>query len=395
MVRTSDRRRAGALAGLLTVALVAGAGSPAHAAGRDLSADEHADVRQALKAVVEAGAPGVLARIDDGDGRWVGTSGVADLATDAPVPGDARFRVASLTKSVVATIVLQLVQEKKLSLDLPIETWLPGIVADDDRITVRQLLNHTSGLSDYIDHTEFSDPTVYGTRTYRPERLLQYAEESGPAGEPGERFHYSNAGYILLGLLVEKVTGNRLGAEIHKRVLKPTGMTRSYFPSTDPEIHGPHATGYYLPEGTDPGSQGALKAITELNPSFAWAAYGLVSDARDMNRFYRHLFRGHLVDKALLRQMRDGVTTPQAPVFPHYGLGLESLALTCGEKWGATGSIPGYLTFAFADESGARRMTLSINVQRNDPGVGPMLLAGVDAFNRYFCGTPYQLPITK
>ncbi|MEU3167031.1 serine hydrolase [Streptosporangium sp. NPDC006930] len=141
-----------------------------------------------------------------------------------------------------------------------------------------------------------------------------------------------------------------------------------------------------------PGQPGSLRPITRLNPSFAWAAYGVVSDARDLNRFYRALFGGRLVSRESLAQMRTGVTTPQAPIFPRYGLGLESVGLTCGEMWGATGSIPGYTPLGFADATGERRMALSVNVQRNDPAVARMLLAAVDAFNRYFCGEPYGLP---
>jgi D-alanyl-D-alanine carboxypeptidase len=295
-----------------------------------------------------------------------------------------------VTKSMVAAIVLQLVQEGRLTLDEPIGRRLPGQVEGGDRITVRELLNHTGGLATYDKAAEFDDPERYGRRTYTPRRLIDEAERL-PAPERG-RFSYSNTGYILLGLLVEKVTGRDLGAELDRRIFRPAGMTRSYLPGTYSGIRGSHATGYHLPTGADPGKPGALRPITRLNPSFAWAAYGVVSDARDLNRFYQALFGGRLVGGDLLAQMHTGVATPQAPVFPRYGLGLESAGLTCGETWGATGSIPGYQTFSFADAKGERRMTLSVNVQRNDPAVAPMLLAAVDALNRYFCGEPYELP---
>ncbi|MEU6721834.1 serine hydrolase domain-containing protein [Nonomuraea sp. NPDC046802] len=347
---------------------------------------EPAGVQQALDATVAAGAPGVLARIDDEHGTWIGTSGTADLDTRTPVPREARFRAASLTKSMVSAVVLQLAQEGRLSLDEPIGKRLPGQIDGGEKITVRELLNHTGGLADYIDAAEFADPERYGKRTYTPQRLVAEAERL-PRREPG-RFAYSNTGYILLGMLVEKVTGHALSAELDRRIFRPAGMTRSYLPVTWDGIRGPHATGYHLPAGADPGVPGSLRPITRLNPSFAWAAYGVVSDARDVNRFYRALFGGRLVSQESLAQMRTGVATPQAPVFPRYGLGLESVGLTCGEMWGATGSIPGYVTFAFADDTGGRRMTVSVNVQRNDRAVGLMLLAAVDALNRYFCGEP-------
>lgn len=347
----------------------------------------YADVQQALDAMVEAGAPGVLARIDDGQGTWVGRSGVANLRTKAPMPRNGRFRIASLTKSLVSTVIMQLAEEDQLGLDRPVGTWLPDVTPRADKITVRQLLNQTSGMNDYINNPEFKDPTVYGKRTYSPEQLVQYANDLGPVAQPGEKFSYSNAGYIVLGMLVEKVTGHSLGDEISQRVLRPARMTHSYLPITDPHIHGTHADGYYLPADAAPTDKPQL--VTELNPSFAWAAYGLVSDTRDVNRFYHALFGGRLVSSASLAQMRTGPSTTEAPVFPHYGLGLESVGLTCGEMWGATGSIPGYETFAFTDESGKRRMTVSMNIQRNDAAVSKILMSGVDAFNRYLCGKPY------
>ncbi|MEV0384719.1 serine hydrolase domain-containing protein [Nonomuraea sp. NPDC050643] len=374
-----------AAAALIAASLLAP--SPAFAQPRH---EDPAGVRQALEATVAAGAPGVLARIDDDHGTWIATSGTADLETRAPVPREARFRVASLTKSMVAATVLQLVQEGRVRLDEPIGDRLPGHVAGGDRITVRELLNHTGGLADYARAPEFADPGHYGRRTYTPERLIAEAERL-PRPERG-RFAYSNTGYILLGLLVEKVTGRDLSAELDRRIFRPAGMTRSYLPATSDVIRGPHATGYHLPQGADPAAPGALKPVTRLNPSFAWAAYGVVSDARDVNRFYQALFGGRLVGRDLLAQMRTGVATPQAPFFPQYGLGLESVGLTCGQMWGATGSIPGYQTFGFADAAGTRRMTLSVNVQRNDPGVATMLLSVIDALNRYFCGEPYRLP---
>ncbi|MEU8399587.1 serine hydrolase domain-containing protein [Nonomuraea sp. NPDC048892] len=373
-------------AGLLSAQAPAPASAQAPASARS-SHEEPAGLRQALDATVAAGAPGVLARIDDERGTWIGTSGTADLSTRAPMPREARFRVASVTKSMVATVVLQLVQEGRLSLDERIGERLPGRIDDGDLITVRQLLNHTGGLATYDKAPEFTDPERYGRRTYTPQRLIDEAERL-PQPERG-RFSYSNTGYILLGLLVEKVTGHRLSAELDRRIFRPSGMTRSYLPGTEPGIRGPHATGYYLPAGDEPG---ALRSITRLNPSFAWAAYGVVSDARDLNRFYRALFGGRLVSPALLQQMRTGVGTPQAPIFPRYGLGLESVGLTCGELWGATGAIPGYLTFSFADAVGERRMTVSVNVHRADPGIAPMLLGVLDALNRYFCAEPYEPP---
>lgn len=349
--------------------------------------------RGSLSAIVAAGAPGVLVRTDDRGTTWSAAAGVADLETRRPVVGTGRFRVASLTKAMVATVVLQLVAEHRLGLDEPVDRWLPGILPDDD-VTVRQLLRHTSGLADYLDDPEFADPETYTRRHYRPAQLVSYAVRRGPVNEPGKRFSYANSNYIVLGMLVERVTRRPLTAELARRVFAPAGMTDSYLPIRDRRIRGPHATGYYLPEGADPGAPGVLRPITDIDPSFAWGAYGVVSDARDVSRFFHALFGGRLLRSALLRAMHDGVGTPQAPIFPRYGLGLESVALTCGQFWGGTGSIPGYETMAFADADadGSRRIVVSVNVQRNDPDSGRMLLAILNTVNLYLCHEPYHVP---
>jgi D-alanyl-D-alanine carboxypeptidase len=325
-----------------------------------------------LDALVAAGSPGALLTVDGPGGRWAGTSGVADIGSRAPVPPDGRFRAASLTKALVATVVMQLVAAGQLDLDQPV----------DGGATVRQLLNHTGGLADYMAAPEFSDPLHYTRRTYTPQQLIAYAQD---LDKPGPGFHYSNTGYIVLGLLVERVTGHRLGDEINRRVLRPLGMTQSSFPLHRRTIDGPHATGYYARTTDD------LVPLTEIDPSFEWAAFGLVSSGRDLNTFFHALFSGRLgVD---VGQMTTGIPTPQAPVFPHYGLGLESIGLTCGEFWGGTGQTVGYQTMSFT--AGGRHVTLSMNVERldpHDPRTGPMLLAAVNVINEYVCGEPYRLP---
>jgi D-alanyl-D-alanine carboxypeptidase len=349
-------------------------------------------VEAALRATVRAGVPGVLARVDEPGRHWTRTAGVADVDTRRPVSVHSRFRIASLTKSFVAVLVLQLVAEHRLALDRPVGDWLPHILPDAESVTVRQLLDHTSGLADYMAAPGFQDPRRYAQRHHTPEQLIRAGVTLGPVAEPGARFSYANTNYIVLGLLVERVTGQDLGTQLRDRILGPLGLDHTSLPVDDHTLPDPHATGYVA---LDPAHPDMLTAMTELDPSFEWAAFGMVSDGRDVNRFYQALFGGRLVPPAMLNQMRTGHPTGQAPVFPQYGLGLESVGLTCGQMWGATGQTVGYQTLSFTDPTGTRTITVSLDVERtspDDPDTGQLILAAVNVVNEYLCGTAYQLP---
>ncbi|PRY00624.1 serine hydrolase domain-containing protein [Allonocardiopsis opalescens] len=379
-------RIASASAAALAACLLAALAPPAAAspAPADASVDT-ALVQAALDQAVAAGAPGVSARITDGTEVHRLRSGVGDLDTGAPVPLDGRFRPASLTKSLVAVVVLQLVDEGRLELDEPVGALLPGVLPEGSAVSVRQLLNHTSGLPDYISDPLFAHPRDYTGRSFTPGELVGIALAQ-PVRPPGE-FAYSNTNYILLGMLVEQLTDAPLPTELQRRVLRPTGMRHSYLPVTFPRILGPHATGYY--RGADDAEP---TETTELNPSFAWASYGLVSTSADLGRFYRALLDGTLLPGPLLDEMRTTVPTGH-PIWPGYGLGLEQVTLTCGEMWGHTGSIPGYMTIAFATPDGGRHVVLSMNLQWLGAEVGTVLLALIDASNRALCGEPFELDL--
>jgi D-alanyl-D-alanine carboxypeptidase len=242
--------------------------------------EEVGDVQQALDAMVAAGTPGVLARMDDAGRSWTATSGVADVERASPVPRAGRFRAASLTKALVSAVLLQLAGSRKVDLDEPVGRWLPGVITHADRITVRQLMNHTAGLADYMAAPEFADPLHYTKQHYAPTQLIAYAEKLGAVSEPGAGFHYSNTGCIVLGLLIERASGRPIQDVLTDRIFRPLGMTQSSFPVRENKIPGPHATGYYVPDGSKPDH---LVALTDLDPSFEWAAFGLISSGRDIN----------------------------------------------------------------------------------------------------------------
>lgn len=276
------------------------------------------------------------------DGRHHG-AGIADLSTQRPADPRGHFRIGSATKSFVATVVLQLVDEKKLRLDDPIDEHLPGTVPNGDDITVRQLLNHTSGLYDYMSEPGYSTNRWRGEDrfdSYRPSQLLDVAFAHDPHFEPGTDWRYSNTNYIVAGLLIERVTSNSYADEIESRILKPLRLRHTSLPGTDPSIPEPHAHGYTEVDGETVDA-------TEQDPSLDWAAGEMISTTRDLTRYFSALLDGDLTSDASLKAMRDTVETG---TFFEYGLGLQRFDLPCGEAmYGHSGQLLGYTTYASAE----------------------------------------------
>jgi D-alanyl-D-alanine carboxypeptidase len=315
-------------------------------------------LRTRLQDVVAAGVPGVVIRVQDGRRIRRAVEGVADLATSAALQPEARFRAGSVTKTFVATVVLQLVGEGRLSLDEPVERWLPGLLTTGSTVTVRQLLNHTSGLFDYT-----ADPAVLAgvtqNRVFRPRELVAIAETHPSSVPPGTIFGYSNTNYIVAGLLVEAVVHHGLGQELRDRIFDPLGLVHTSFPVATGRIPGYHAHGY-IPTDLVPTPDGRPLDVTAVNPSAAWAAGALVSNAADLSRFYRALMSGRLLAPDLLREMKT--TIPEDPTDPNlfrYGLGIERVQDPCGANWGHAGGIVGYEDMAYWNEQTHRTVVLA------------------------------------
>ncbi|MFV0127092.1 serine hydrolase domain-containing protein [Streptomyces sp. HMX112] len=287
------------------------------------------------------------------------TAGTADLVERGPVPADGFVRIGSGTKTYVAVVVLQLAGEGRVDLDAPIGSYLPGAArgrgTDGRRVTVRQLLRHTSGLPDYeplLDADVFRRRRVH----HRPERLLDLALAHGPDFAPGSGWGYSNTNYILLGLLVQKVTGRPLAREVAHRILRPLGLRHTYFPGTgELGIRQPHARGYHANE---PG--GPLRDITVMDPSWGWAAGAMIATPDDVNRFLVAVLDGRLLAPEQRRELRGTVPAPALWRGARYGLGLISTPLSCGGlMWGHGGDIPGYETRSGATDDG-RAVTVTV-----------------------------------
>lgn len=344
--------------------------------------DDRTAIEAEMIRMVEAGAPGVAVTITEGSRSRQAAEGVADLVTSAPMPAEGAFRAASLTKSMVAAAVLRLVDDGRLSLDDTLDRLVPGLVPDDELITVEHLVRHTSGLADYTVTLEEETPDEYGSRTFAPVDLVDMAVALGSVARPGAAFHYSNTGYILLGMIVESITDRSLSEVLHDEIVRPSGMTGTSLPVTDPALPRPHPAGYLVVDGQH-------HDVTDINPSFAWASYGVVSTAEDLQRFFRGLLTGALLSPELTALLRETVPTGHE-LWPGYGLGVEEMTTTCGTRlWGHTGAIPGYTTMSFATEDGERQVTVLFNQQDVSQEGALVSIGSANIVNLEFCGVPF------
>jgi D-alanyl-D-alanine carboxypeptidase len=362
------RRTAASLALLGSIVMVA----PAQA-----SAGPRDQVQRGLDALVTTdGFPGALAAVRQRDGRTRDyTAGVGDLRTGARPPTDGYVRIGSNTKTFTAVVVLQLVGEGRIRLDEPVATYLPGLVPNGAQITVRQLLQHTSGLANYTDFIP-DEEFETGLHRYRePRELLDIAFAQAPDFTPGTSWKYSNTGYIVLGLLIQRVTGRPLAEQITERVIDRAGLRETYFPGVgDESIRTPHPRGYEGPERVD---------LTTLDPSWGWAAGQMIATPSDLNAFFRALLGGGLLRPAELAEMRTTVDA-SAGLWPgaRYGLGLAGSALSCGGVyWGHGGDIPGFETRGGATEDG-RAVTIAVTTT---PWAEAMHQHVIDTVDAAFC----------
>jgi D-alanyl-D-alanine carboxypeptidase len=312
---------------------------------------DHVTVQRALDDIAATVASAALAEVRSADRLWRGAGGAASA--------DGRFRAGSITKSFVATVVLQLVGEDRITLDDPVESWLPGTVPGGHRITLRHLLQHTSGIADYSETNQFR--TLYGTteaivtmrhHTWTALELLALIAGQPPLFDPGSSWAYSSTNYLLLGLLVDRVTGNPYATEVERRILRPLNLRDTDFPGPNPHLAGPHPHGYLRDAAQNPVD------ITVFNHSFAGPAGEIISTTTDLNRFYRALTTGHLLAPPQLTEMRT--PRPSGHGFG-YGLGLATRQLPDGTTlWGHNGGTFGFETFSWTTPDGTSQATIAL-----------------------------------
>ncbi|MDM5152784.1 serine hydrolase domain-containing protein [Bacillus sp. DX1.1] len=317
-------------------------------------------VKQAMRDTLQLGIPGILAKTSEGGKTWSYAAGIADLSTKKPMKTDFRFRIGSVTKTFTATVVLQLAGENRLNLDDSIEKWLPGVIQgngyDAKQITIRQILNHTSGIAEYSRSKDFD--LMDTKKSYTAEELVKMGISLPPDFAPGKGWSYSNTGYVLLGILIEKVTGNSYAEEIENRIVEPLELSNTFLPGNSSVIPGTkHARGYVQPDGAS-----ELKDVTYYNPSMGRSAGEMISTASDLNKFFSALLGGKLLKENEQKQMFTSVPTGGKDFGDGYGLGIYETKLPNGVSvWGHGGSIPGFCTFVGGTLGGTHTLSVNIN----------------------------------
>jgi D-alanyl-D-alanine carboxypeptidase len=356
-------------------------------------------VQQALDTWVADGVPGAIALVrSDGSARHF-ASGVSDLKTARPIRPSDRFRIGSISKAYTSTVVLQMVAARRLSLEDSVEHWLPGLVPNGRAITVRELMNHTSGIPEYLDIPFFVRLLTDPLHFYTPRELVALAVAKPPTSPPGAAFSYSNTDYILLGLIVAAVDhvatvpGLEIAAaplEIGRRVIAPLGLRDTSFPIVDPDIRGPHSHGYEIDLPPEIGPP--VLDATRTSPSWAWTAGAIISTLDDVADFHRALFGGRLLRPAQQHQLET--TVPAIPGALDYGLGVFKLQTPCGPAWGHDGSVPGYLTISLTSPDESRQAVVMANRDANT-FTEQLFTDGNEVLISAFCGESVATPTAR
>ncbi|WP_433514697.1 serine hydrolase domain-containing protein [Nonomuraea sp. CA-143628] len=361
-----NRATAARTAGLACVMLALSTTTPATAADRP----QTGNVQEALDALAKTtGVVGAIGEVYV-DGKRVGQGSAGSRLLNGKggkIPSGSRYRVGSQTKQMTATVLLQLVKEGKFGLDDKLSAVLPQVAQEDlveraDEITVRQLIRHTSGIPDFFASELFDDFDF--TTYYPPVELVKATRGLPRTGAPGEKFSYSNTNYVLLGMIIEKVTGHPLSAELTRRVFAPVGMNHTYLPTKPPAaIKGPHGHGYY------PDPEGKLRDMDRLNASYGYAAGGVISTARDVSAFQRAFVQGKLLPASLQKVITDPPEgAPPQPSPAGRLCGGEPALQTVG------GSAPGFMATTFTSPDGRLQLAVSATLSVSNMDFSPAAL---------------------
>lgn len=337
---------------------------------------DRAALRTTLDAVHEAGMYGSYSSVREGTERWTGASGLADVDTGRAVKPGMRHRVGSISKTFTAVAVLQQVERGRIRLDAPVGEYLPDLIKGERGrdVTVRMLLNHTSGIGDYtlaafpsLAENSAASLDEERFRAIRPEELVRMGLAAPATGRPGEQpGSYSNTNYVIAGLLLEKVTGQDAGTYLTRNVMGRAGLHSTSYPRT-PYLKGPHSRMYESFHGLiDPP-----RDYSVYDMSWASTAGAIVSTTDDLNRFYRALLAGKLIGPAALNEMLRtvpvtiGTDGDGGTIDINYGLGIYVVDLPgCGRFWGHTGAVFGAGTVALSSRDGKRQLAMGWNLMR-------------------------------
>ncbi|GAB3257128.1 serine hydrolase domain-containing protein [Kineosporia babensis] len=318
-------------------------------------------MQEVAREVLEANVPGFMARIGNGQEVQYTALGVADRQTERAMKATDQFQIGSATKTFMATLTLQLVDEGKVDLDAPIEEYLPGLLPDGADITVRMLLNHTSGLYNYTEDDGYwraweADPQ----RLWTEKELVQIAVDKGLNFVPGENYSYSNTGYTVIGMMLQERTGQTLSELLEQRITGPLGLKRTYLPRPVATDTGPgYAHGYVLRFiGTKPNYTDTVSWPVD---GLSGAAGAMVADQDDVATFFSALLTGKLFSAEQLAQMKTVVDRPaDFPVGSGYGLGLLKSTNSCGTVWGHGGQTEGHRSLSAVTEDGVGTVVMDL-----------------------------------
>ncbi|MFG1790083.1 serine hydrolase domain-containing protein [Nocardia sp. NPDC049149] len=321
------------------------------------------------------GVPGAQLVVSGDGGNTEIDSGIGDLGTGGAFPGNAQVRIASNTKTFVSTVLLQLVAEGLVDLDSPVEQYLPGLVrgpgGDGNRITVRNLLQHSSGIPDYFSYLSLESLADL-QRPRSADELIRLALDQPAEFDPGTSTGYSNTGYLLAGKVIEQVTGRPVGLEVTRRILLPLGLHETYWPLFPLEntLRAPHPRAYH-------NFGGGLIDVADIDPGWGLSDGAMVSTGADLNRFFLALLSGRVLPPAQLAQMQHIVPSGDPLRGDDFGLGLFHRTNACGmEVWSHGGAMHGFLVLEAA--AAGRAVTVSMN-QLPDPVTTVMSQADMNA----------------
>jgi D-alanyl-D-alanine carboxypeptidase len=324
--------------------------------------------------VADGYIPGAVLSVSvPGREPWTGASGIQSRQTGTPMQPDTRVRIASISKVFTAIVVLQLYEEGRIDLDTPVAQWFPNLLPRGNETTVRNLLNHTSGLYDYLEDPSFGlAPYRNPGRTWQPQELVEFATQYPLSFGPGAAggWDYSSTNYVVLGMIVEQVTGTSLAQEMEARIFGPLGLDSTYF-RPEQEIEGVLASGY---------SNAA--DVTNTSMSYAFATANLVSTASDVRRFGEGLFGGELLEPetlALMQTFENGYGQYNMPEL-EYGLGIMRHRLPVGPQpdglprpaeasrvMGHIGGFGGFRSALWHSPNNGITIALAVNQFSTDP----------------------------
>lgn len=314
--------------------------------------------------------PGAVMYFSTPQGQWLGASGVSNLETKTPTKISDGFSIASMSKTFVSVVVLKLVEAKKLNLDSAIAKYLPVDIAkritNSNIITVRQLLNNTSGVAEYLNTKGFKDATAKRSRSqpWTAREAIKYIYDADAEGAPGNKFIYTDSNYILLELIVENITKNTLAYAIRTAILQPLGLKNTFTELREP-IRGNPATGYgdsRRDRSANRNTDGKLDSYAEVNDGNGLGDGSLVASAEDLGKFVQALFaKKTLLSPKMLKEML--VLKNENEIGNGYGLGVEKFTTPYGQFFGHTGAAYGFVTLMAYSPSRDSTIVLLLNNQ--------------------------------